>query len=108
VLCMFDPSSPLHRIGSPNKLYEAMAAGRPLIASAGTYVGDFVQAHGVGIVAPHDIEGLRKAALHLRDHPNEARAMGKRGRTLARSIYNWPKQAEHLLELYAEAPWATS
>ena len=36
------------------------------------------------------------------DHPDEAEAMGRRGRAAVEEKYNWEREAEKLVALYKE------
>ncbi len=100
VLCLFDPRHRINQVGSPNKMYEAMATGRPIIVSKGTYSGDFVTRHGFGLAIDYRGDALRQAVAELRDEPEGRRAMGQRGLALAHQEYNWDAQAAHLLTVY--------
>lgn len=48
VLALYDPNLPNNRLASPNKLYEAMMLGKPIITSAGTLVADIVTRERIG------------------------------------------------------------
>lgn len=64
----------------PSKLLDAMAAGKPVVATA---VGDlpFILADGRGsIVPPGDPHALARALDELIDEPSRAAAMGRRAR----------------------------
>jgi colanic acid biosynthesis glycosyl transferase WcaI len=78
----------LYRRGSsayslPSKLYEIMASGRPVIASAegGSDVAQLVQRGGAGVcIAPEDAGQLADAITALRRQPAERTRMSERGR----------------------------
>jgi glycosyltransferase involved in cell wall biosynthesis len=70
----------------PSKLIDAMAAGRPVVLSAAGESARIVEEAGAGVVAaPEDPDELARAVRWLRDHPEEAEEMGRRGREYARS-----------------------
>jgi len=74
----------------PAKLYEAFAAGLPvLLMGAGEGVG-LVQKHNAGFcVQPTDYEGLRKVLVSLKTmSASERKQMGENGRTAALKEYN--------------------
>ena len=50
VICIFDPDNKNNKVGMPNKLFEAMVCGRPLISSKGTYLGEFTEKEKCGVV----------------------------------------------------------
>jgi colanic acid biosynthesis glycosyl transferase WcaI len=67
----------------PSKVYEIMASGRPVLASAeaGSDLRRLVVDTQCGVcVEPHDARQLAKAILALRANPRLRRRMGERGR----------------------------
>lgn len=80
VLTLLD--SPVFRDGiSPNKLFDYMAAGRPVIMSVDTPVDPVKTARAGVTVQPANAEALADAMLNMRDTPIAERdAMGRRGR----------------------------
>jgi glycosyltransferase involved in cell wall biosynthesis len=88
-------------IGTPGKLLEAMACARPAIVSAGTWAGRFVEQERVGLAVDcADPEAIAAALRRLRDQPDEARAMGERGRALIEREYNWEAASAVLAGVY--------
>ncbi|MGZ4337851.1 MAG: glycosyltransferase [Gaiellaceae bacterium] len=80
----------------PSKLIDFMATGRPVILSAQGESARLVERSGGGIVVPpEDPAALVDAARWLAEHPEEAAAMGRRGRTFAAKRLR-RRQAERL------------
>ena len=100
VFCMFDPDHPLYQIGFPNKFFEALATGRPLIASERTYVGELVKDLECGVVYPPDEGGIEKGLRFVRDNPEELERMGRNALEAAKDSYNWASQEAALMEVY--------
>jgi glycosyltransferase involved in cell wall biosynthesis len=68
----------------PSKLIDCMAAGRPVILSAAGEAVRLLERAGAGVVvAPEDADALADAVRRLAAQPEEARAMGERGRSFA-------------------------
>jgi glycosyltransferase involved in cell wall biosynthesis len=51
-------------------------------------------------VDPLDPEAIAEAILWISSHPDEARAMGQRGREAVETRYNWDREAAKLISLY--------
>ncbi|MSO44296.1 MAG: glycosyltransferase [Thermoleophilia bacterium] len=87
----------------PTKLVEAMAMGRPVVASDLTRMAAIVRTVGCGIVVPADdadahAEGIRT----LLQDPVRARAMGDAGRRAFLDGLTFEREADALTSFYAE------
>lgn len=93
----------------PNKFYEMLSAGLPLIVSDLPHWRAFVDTHACGIVvSPTDPGAIARAILSLVGDPARAQAMGARGRRMIEREYNWEAESSKLLELYADLLGASS
>jgi len=87
----------------PVKLYEYMAAGLPLITADFPYMRSIVEEHRCGLcVPPCDTAAVAKAIEWLFDHPEEAEAMGRRGREAVQARYCWANEQRALVQLYRQ------
>jgi glycosyltransferase involved in cell wall biosynthesis len=80
---------PIMGTNSPNKLFDALASGRPIIVNNDGWTRDLVREEGVGRVAePGSAESLAEEVLWLRDHASARMEMGRRARQLAESQFD--------------------
>lgn len=87
----------------PVKMFEYMAAGLPVIASNFPYWKEIVNGNQCGLtVDPKDPVAIASAIKYIFDHPEEAEAMGQRGREAVLQKYNWKNEEKKLLKLYAK------
>jgi glycosyltransferase involved in cell wall biosynthesis len=95
------PVSENQRLSSPNKLWESLAAGTPVVVPAGlTLMADLVLAEDLGVVAasgrPGDLAAALDAALgRLRNDP----AWRDRIRIVAAERHSWPVAAAGYVDL---------
>lgn len=97
----FDPENPNARFSAPNKLFEALAAGRPLITGDFGEIADVVREGSCGIVlAEYSVEEIRKALAVLED-PAQRKAMGENARRFGAQVMNWEKGEQILHREYS-------
>lgn len=101
-LLLFQGSCLNHTYSLPNKLFEYMMAGLPILGCDLPEISRVIKNHDCGILVdstdPSSIaEGMRKMA----EDPQEAAAMGQRGYHAAREYYTWDRSALALRELYS-------
>lgn len=86
-------------------LLQAMAVGKPVIASRLPGVKELVEESGAGIlVTPGDPLALAAALEHLLASPGEVEDMAARGRQAVEEKYNWIVIGEKLLDYYRTLP----
>ncbi len=97
------PDLPKFQHNIPTKLFEFMALGMPAVLSdlppSRPFVGD---GRCAIMVPPDDSEAYAEAIIRLLDDPALRRAMGAEGRARVMNEFNWQREAQYLLALYAE------
>lgn len=82
---------------------EAMASGRPVVATAVNGVPDLVQPGSTGLLAePADPAALARAVIWMLDHPEAAAKMGAQGRDRVRSFFGPAVMCAALDTLYCD------
>lgn len=101
LFAIYDPRIPNNRYASPNKLFEAMAAKRPIIVSEGTSMADIVRTENCGLVIPYgDIESLKNAIISLKNDSNLRTLLGSNGKKAYDDKYGWAIMEKRLLGIY--------
>ncbi|GIW56092.1 MAG: hypothetical protein KatS3mg082_2496 [Nitrospiraceae bacterium] len=81
---------PNHVEAGPNKLFEYMAAGLPVIASDFPAWRELLDGMGCALfVDPTDPREIARAIDWIVEHPAEAEEMGRRGRRAVEERFNW-------------------
>lgn len=97
VSAVLDPSNRNNTMGTPNKVFEALAAGRPILATKGTLSGNLVEALDCGLTIAYSVDACKWALEKLRDDEALQRTFGENALRAAKEEYNWSAQEAGLL-----------
>jgi glycosyltransferase involved in cell wall biosynthesis len=101
-LAMFHPV-PNHIDSMPNKLFEYMSAGLPIIASDFPLWKQIVEGNKCGItVDPMNPKAIAEAIEYLLERPELMNEMGENGRKAVLEKYSWQKESEKLIKIYSD------
>jgi len=85
----------------PNKMFEYMSAGVPIIASHFPLWREIIERSGCGIcVDPLDPREIARAVHYFFENPDEAIRMGQTGQEAVHAVFNWDIEKRSLLEIY--------
>jgi len=101
------PSTLNHRLSTPNKLFESLAAGVPVVVS------DFAEMHRIVLddpagplgaaCDPADVDAVAAAIRSILERsPEETEALRARCLTAAHERWNWETEVSRLVALYAD------
>jgi glycosyltransferase involved in cell wall biosynthesis len=92
---------PNHVDAQPNKMFEYMSAGLPVIGSDFPLWKEVIEKNNCGIcVNPEDPKQIAEAINYIIEHPLEAQKMGANGVEAVNTKYNWDAEKKKLIEIY--------
>lgn len=95
--------APNHIDAQPNKMFEYMSAGVPVIASNFPLWKEIIEGNLCGLcVDPLDPAAIAAAIDYLVTHPQEAEQMGRNGQRAVQEKYNWAMEEGKLLDFYKQ------
>jgi glycosyltransferase involved in cell wall biosynthesis len=101
LFAIYDPEIPNHKYSSPNKLYESMMLGKPIIVAKGTGIDLIVKENNMGYVVEygqsHQLEAIFK---EIANNPLNLVKMKKNARTAYTEQYSWDIMERRLVDLY--------
>lgn len=84
---------------SPNKVFDSLAAGVPVIQTTTGWLAKLVDQEGCGInVRPEDPEALARAMIHLASSNDVRKSMSANSKRLAETVFNRDLLAEEYLK----------
>lgn len=93
--------SPNHIDAQPNKMFEYMSAGVPVIGSNFPLWKEIIEVNQCGLcVDPLNPKTIAEAIDYLVTHPAEAEQMGRNGQKAVQEKYNWCIEEQKLLQFY--------
>ena len=99
VLTIAHPATTYLDVALPVKLFDSMAAGRPLLVTPRTETRAIVERHEVGVVTDGDRpEDLAAGLLRILGDEALARRLGARARVIAETVYDWPIVAARIAD----------
>lgn len=100
VVAMMDPSDPHNVIGTPGKVINALAVGRPMVTTKGLDIAKMVEDAGCGIVIPYSRTAFVEAVLKVAADQGALTDMARKGRELYDKEYSWTRSKDELLRVY--------
>jgi glycosyltransferase involved in cell wall biosynthesis len=101
MFAIYDPKVPNHKYSAPNKVYEAMMLGKPIIVAEGTGIDSIVKKNNNGLVinySEHDFENTIISILNGKINLKELAENSK----YAYEDYSWDQMRKRISKLYAE------
>jgi glycosyltransferase involved in cell wall biosynthesis len=99
----YHPGIPNHRLASPNKVFEAMMLGKPVVVARGTNMDRVVEETNCGLVVEYgQTDALEASLKRLADDSALRQRLGINARQTYVDRYSWQIMKERLLALYQE------
>ena len=101
VLALYLPNSVNNRNASPNKIYDAISVGRPVIINSETGVSRWVAENKLGYRCPYaDVDALREVISSLGRRRRELADFARHARAVYLESYTWGRMEKRLDKLY--------
>lgn len=97
---LYDPIITNHRYAAPNKFYEALMLGKPLIMVKGSGMSEYVEKYDIGEVIPPTLEGLAQGIERLVQKKTKWDNMRRRERKIYNNHFSWDIMESRLLKIY--------
>lgn len=89
--------------GSPMKVFDYMACGKPIVTSGVGQLGEIIRRHRNGLICRRDGVDLLDTLRSLAADEAGRRRMGERSRQAVEDVYNWNRIVEATLDVFEMA-----
>ncbi|AEH51663.1 glycosyl transferase group 1 [Pseudothermotoga thermarum DSM 5069] len=89
LVAIYDPKIPNNRRASPNKLYEAMMLGKPIIVGKDMGLQHIVEKEKIGLIVNYDADSFKQAILILKSNRQLLTEFSRNARKLYEEKYSW-------------------
>lgn len=100
MLAIYDPSIENHIFAAPNKFYESLMLGKPVIMVKGTGMSNEVEENNIGITIEYSLDGFDKGVNELISKKKEWKKMSEAARNLYKTKFTWDLMKSRLIDLY--------
>jgi len=101
ILAFYDPAIPNHKYASPNKLFEAVKLGKPIISNTDIAMADFIENHQIGELIPYgNGHQLAERIALLQNDSTRYNSYCRNCIKLAEHEFSWQTMATELISGY--------
>lgn len=98
---IYDPVVPNHKFAAPNKFYESLMLGKPIIMVENTGFDDIIKNERIGELIQYNEESLDSALSELMSKKSEWGGMSANARRLYKEFYSWDIMQQRLKKVYS-------
>lgn len=98
---VYEPTIGNHQYAAPNKFYESLMFGKPVIMVKGTGMSDVVEQKKLGVVIDYSYDGFRNGVLKLISEIDSWKDIGNRMKQIYETDFSWQEMETRLFNLYA-------
>ena len=101
---------PILTTNSPNKFFDAISSGKPIITNMDGWIGELIETYNIGFsVDPNNSQALVEAIVKLLHmSKNKFKKMGQNARDLAMEKFNSDNMTDKLEMIFKEATKSSS
>lgn len=99
MFAIYDPKVANYRYSAPNKVYEAMMYGKPIVVAQGTGVDNIVLDEDMGFSIPYSKDAFKEMLESIEKDPSILEEKAKNA-SLSYENYSWDAMKNRLVDLY--------
>lgn len=100
MLAIYDPNIDNHIFAAPNKFYESLMLGKPVMMVRGTGMSSEIEKNDIGVLIDYSIDGFDKGLKKLISRVDGWDDIGEKMKFIYKKYYSWNEMSKRLLALY--------
>lgn len=100
MVAVYDPKIPNHKFSAPNKLYESLMLGKPIIVCKDTGIDSIVEENKIGFSIYYNHESLKDAFIRLEQLDYKSEVFILKLQEIYKVKYSWQLMSQRLNTLY--------
>lgn len=97
---IYSPNKRNHYFAAPNKFYEALMLGKPIIMVKGTGMAEVVEKNKIGEIIEFNKKSLEEGMERLKNRKGDWENIGKKMQEIYAKEYSWNEMKRRIIELY--------
>lgn len=102
MVALYDPRVPNHKFAAPNKFYEALFIGKPIIMFKNTGMDPVIKENAIGEICDFSKESLNDAITKIIEKRDKWDEIKNKDFTLYQNKYSWDIMSDRLRKIYAD------
>lgn len=102
MVAIYDPSVRNNQFSAPNKFYESLMIGKPLIMAKGTGFDDIIERHGIGTCVAFSKAGIEQGLQEVFRKKCCWKQIEEKAIYLYKREYSWAMMEERIKEIYSK------
>jgi glycosyltransferase involved in cell wall biosynthesis len=99
MFAIYDPNVPNHRYSAPNKVYEAMMLGKPIIVAKGTGIDKLIENEKIGFAINYSEKEFKDILEYILENKHVLLQIQKRSKKVFKK-YSWSNMKKRIHEIY--------
>lgn len=98
MIAIYNPKVPNHKYSAPNKFYESLFLGKPIVVSSDTGIDRLVKKYSVGYVIDYSESEFEGLLEHIKI--NDLKSFKNNNQSVYEQYFSWPKMEKRLIDQY--------
>jgi len=100
MIAVYDPSIENHQMAAPNKFYESLMLGKPIIMAKGTGMSDVVEENNIGVLIDYSEDGFAEGIRKIVERKDDWNEMSVQMNRLYEDKYSWKIMKDKFIRMY--------